>query len=430
MNRFIGKFLCRRRGQSLIEVLIAISVGGLILGLATASVGVVLKSGASAKNYAAASSYLEETMNNVTTLTERSWSNIYTISPKGSSNKFFLVASGTLMRVVKGTDYFLTDEVRNGLVGYWRFDEGSNNVAIDYSGNNNNGTIVGPSWQNQSNCRLGNCLSFNGLDQYVTISHNNAFVPSSLTIAAWVKPNNFSSYMQVVSKFSETSNFSYQLNITNAGKLRIDSSSNGSTYGTLISENSLISGIWNYVVTTWDGTKWRLFINGVEDINILGFAGPLFNGNTSLDIGRVSGGGVNGQYFNGNIDEVRLYDRALVSEEIQKIYKSNFYSRYFNIENVNRDGLNNIVTTSGLDDPSTQKITAVVEFGNVNPPSSVKLIKYITRWKTFSGIFSDWSGGPNEEGPISVDSASNKFKNASATIDYLSNPGSIKLKLQ
>jgi hypothetical protein len=105
------------------------------------------------------------------------------------------------------------------------------------------------------------------------------------------------------------------------------------------------------------------------------------------------------------------------------------YTRNFFVENVSRDGSNNIVSSGGADDPSTQKLTFVVWWSVGASTSSVKLVKYVTRWKNFSASQSDWSGGSGADGPILVDSIGNRFANASSQIDFSSVPGSIKLNL-
>ncbi len=118
------------------------------------------------------------------------------------------------------------------------------------------------------------------------------------------------------------------------------------------------------------------------------------------------------------------------------IFEGKTFTRYFSIENVNRDscGVGNItndnITSCSLgpssigvaDDPSTQEITVTVTW----PVSgSLTRTQYFTRNinKTFVQI--DWSGGSGQEGPITVEN--NKFT-SSVNINSTSSPGSIKLE--
>ena len=98
---------------------------------------------------------------------------------------------------------------------------------------------------------------------------------TGFTLETWINPTNLTSYMQLISKFPWTTDYAYQMNTTNTGKLRIDVSTNGTTYANLVSSTPLTAGIWQYVTATWDGSTIKLFINGVQDYATLPFAGPL-----------------------------------------------------------------------------------------------------------------------------------------------------------
>ena len=98
------------------------------------------------------------------------------------------------------------------------------------------------------------------------------------------------------------------------------------------------------------------------------------------------------------------------------------YIRYFQVSNVNRDTSGNIAT-SGTDDPSTQKISVILNYG-LNYVSSSTLVFYLTRsynnqtfWQT------DWSGGSGQTGPIP--NPGNRFDAADSNINYASTTGSI-----
>jgi len=98
------------------------------------------------------------------------------------------------------------------------------------------------------------------------------------------------------------------------------------------------------------------------------------------------------------------------------------YKQYFRVYNVTRDGSGNIFT-SGTDDPSTQKITIFLEYGN-NYVSSSSLPFYLTR-SSNNQVFqqTDWSGGSGQTGPIS--NPGNKFDTTDSNINYASTTGSI-----
>ena len=98
------------------------------------------------------------------------------------------------------------------------------------------------------------------------------------------------------------------------------------------------------------------------------------------------------------------------------------YKRYFKVYNVYRDSNGNIAT-SGLEDPSTQKITVFLDYGN-NYGISSNLSFYLTRSSNNQVLNqTDWSGGPNQTGPIPY--PGNKFDSADSNINYASTTGSI-----
>jgi len=72
-----------------------------------------------------------------------------------------------------------------GLAGSWHFSEGAGTRAADSSGNSNDGTLLyGPAWKSGSGCTFGSCLSFDGVNDYVSLP---SISPASLTVSAWVK---------------------------------------------------------------------------------------------------------------------------------------------------------------------------------------------------------------------------------------------------
>ena len=100
------------------------------------------------------------------------------------------------------------------------------------------------------------------------------------------------------------------------------------------------------------------------------------------------------------------------------------YKRYFQVYNVNRDGSGNIAD-SGDDDPSTQKITVILEYDN-NYISSSSVSFYLTRSEDNKVLHqTDWSGGEGQTGPIS--NPGNKFDTADSNINYASTTGQITM---
>ncbi len=123
----------------------------------------------------------------------------------------------------------------------------------------------------------------------------------------------------------------------------------------------------------------------------------------------------------------------IVSGTTSTVIEGRTFNQYFSIENVSRNfcGSGDITTTSTTacssgpgavgvsDDPSTQKITATVSWPDNR---SISRSQYLTRNRNKVFVQTDWSGGPNQEGPITLEN--NKFANSS-NINYTTSAGSI-----
>ena len=84
------------------------------------------------------------------------------------------------------------------------------------------------------------------------------------------------------------------------------------------------------------------------------------------------------------------------------------FTRYFSAENTCRSATaSSTIDTSPCDggyfeDPSTQKVTAYVQWPTTQTTAELKLVEYLTRWKNEVFRQQDWSGGSGQDGPISV----------------------------
>ena len=131
---------------------------------------------------------------------------------------------------------------------------------------------------------------------------------------------------------------------------------------------------------------------------------------------------------------------VLASGSTSTIAEGRTFTRYFYIENVNRDlcGASDITAnattscasgpgSSGItEDPSTQKITSVVSWtAGGSAGGSINKVQYLTRSQNKVFVQSDWSGGTGQEGPITAEN--NKFA-SSTNINYSTTTGSIKIQ--
>jgi len=208
-----------------------------------------------------------------------------------------------------------------GLVGYWNFDESKGEIAKDFSGKGNDGTIYGAV---ATAGKIGQALSFDGDNDYVDLSTNVANF-SGLTqgsISVWFKNENtgdFRSLLALSDKGDASSEFTVWKNITDFLALEIREEGGGEK---ITSTVTIGIGIWYHVVITVDAGGTKLYLNGALDNS---------NGNMQFishvnDIDFMAIGanqdssGFQWQW-DGTIDEVRIYNRVLTATEVENLYK-------------------------------------------------------------------------------------------------------------
>jgi len=210
--------------------------------------------------------------------------------------------------------------ISEGEKGYWKFDEGSGTTAYDSTIYKNNGTLTnGPTWQSASNCVSGSCLSFDGSSNYVDCGNATSLnVTTVFTYEAWVKRlGGFGSIQNIIAKNSLGSN------INSAPTWYFDANNKVSF---VVQGVALIGGgntaitdtAWHHLVITRDSANnWKWYLDGNSDGLVVSSYTPTSN-NGNLYIAT----GFGGYYFNGLIDEVRIYNRALSPAEILQHYNS------------------------------------------------------------------------------------------------------------
>lgn len=195
------------------------------------------------------------------------------------------------------------------------FDEGFGTIAKDESGCGNDGTIYGATWVDGIS---GKALSFDGVDDYVDCwSDSSLNIADEITIEAWVKPRSLSNkYMCIAGKDRSggPKYDSYSLKIMKNNNLAFELIIDGTDKRL---ETSLSDEKWSHFVGTYDGLNMILYKNGLE-VNHVSVSGLITTQpNTNFVIGTYSNHDL---FFNGIIDDVAIYSRALTPEEIEAHY--------------------------------------------------------------------------------------------------------------
>ncbi|MHC4175343.1 MAG: LamG domain-containing protein, partial [Planctomycetota bacterium] len=202
------------------------------------------------------------------------------------------------------------------LVGWWKLDETSGETAYDSSGNGNVGTLQGdPVWQPLGG-KVGGALEFDGIDDYVDCGSDASLdITNEITIAAWVKTNDSgnSQFNPYVTKGDRTYGLKHHSRNTMEFVIY-----DGYWRTTHFPVDSSFNGVWHHLAGTYDGSQLKLYIDGTLEVTTA-HKGSIASNTANLDIARNSEEA--GRFYDGAIDDVRIYNYALSPDEIETIYR-------------------------------------------------------------------------------------------------------------
>jgi hypothetical protein len=238
------------------------------------------------------------------------------------------------------SDQEIRQEIDTTLVGYWKFNEGTGTIAYDSSGYGNNGTLMNsPTWVDGLPL-LGKALDFDGMDDYVDCGNGASLnVTGDITITAWVRFNAILPNQAYFISKDEGGGSKYKWcfgyaesapSISNALVFHIN-------YPILIHPGMWLGsskwipaiGQWHHVAIVGNNNTYTFYVNGLNYGDTTA-SSSLPSVNAPLEIGKAEAG----FYFNGAIDQVKVYRRALSAEEIEDEFEAGCFIR----GDVNRDG--------------------------------------------------------------------------------------------
>jgi Ca2+-binding RTX toxin-like protein len=202
----------------------------------------------------------------------------------------------------------------DGLEGYWKFDEGSGNAALDSSGHGRDGAIVGAVYSTDASPAAGSTfsLSFDGVDDTVDVADTNALDFSAvdpLTLALWFKKSASPDIYHLLGKRAACDGMNYQL-ARDDGGLHFNSDS-GRVDGSV---SDVAIGVWTHFAATYDPTTHvlKVYVNGVQ----VGSASNYTLAGANSAALFIAASGSCGNNFPGKMDDVRIYRRTLSTAEI------------------------------------------------------------------------------------------------------------------
>jgi hypothetical protein len=235
-----------------------------------------------------------------------------------ATSYLILLAVG-LMLIQSGTVFAFSANHDPSLVAFWKMDETAGTIAADSSGHGNDGTLTnGPTWVAGY---LKGALQLDGTDDYVECGNDASLnMTSQITLAAWIKPNAAGNgqHQHYVTKGDMC--YALKHNQSNYMEFNIYDGTWYTARGPAVT--SAFNGTWHHVAGTYDGTTLRIYVDGElqPTYGAESHVGVIANTATSVSIGRDNDSGGR-RYYNGLIDDVRIYDRALSDAEILAVMK-------------------------------------------------------------------------------------------------------------
>ncbi len=245
---------------------------------------------------------------------------------QGGSQNWGYVDNVLLFNYVRTPAQVAWDYNRGGPVGWWKFDEGEDVLAHDFSGNGNTGTMTSMDPPNDWVAgKFEKALDFDGSNDYVSAGTSlTDSMESAGSISMWIYPNALGGL------FSRSVGGGWTdercvLDFYSTGGLLDLTLSNGTSYWRHLSNSVVPTGVWTHVVVTWDGTNVKHYFNGKLDRSQAQGGIPEMTG-VKTWIGRTEG--LTPDYFNGKMDDVRAYNYALTAEQVKQVMNNGAAVRF------------------------------------------------------------------------------------------------------
>ena len=211
--------------------------------------------------------------------------------------------------------------VTDGLLAYYKLDDGSGTSAADWTGNGNTGTLTNMSGSEWTSGKIGGCLQFDGNNDLVSTADDASRmqVTGDYSSSVWINPDPAQKiWAGIYTRTDPAGN-------TNHWNLQFDNTANrnliiyhGSSQWQIGAQLSDVAGDWHHISVVRSGTTMTIYLDGAV-IRTATWNNAPVSGNGHLNIGgdRTA---TSSYVFKGLIDDLRIYDRALTPAEVQTLY--------------------------------------------------------------------------------------------------------------
>jgi hypothetical protein len=207
------------------------------------------------------------------------------------------------------------DVASENVVGVWLFDDEEGDIAVDASGNSNDGTLNGPQWTSES--KFGGALEFKGDGSYIEFATGESMKLQQFTFMAWFstrKLNGYGHIFQTGNDWDDIAGCVFRVHQDGYAQSAL-AHAPGNT-ATWLNGPALEADTWYHMVLTYDGTTAILYLDG-ENVASNPGQGEIMYDDQPVRIGTHSHD--TGSAFDGFIDEVALFNVALEPEDIEAI---------------------------------------------------------------------------------------------------------------
>jgi len=279
-----------------------------------------------------------------------------------------------------------------------------NNAVRDYSTNQNNGTLGAgtssdvPGWNNS--CQIGGCYEFDGENDDINHGDIEDMGTNDWTLEAWIKTPDNGNNMTIINKRQNTaSDDGYSLEVKDTGHIRLILGGDTAPTYILNGTTNIIDNTWHNIIGVYNRNEnMTIYIDGTKDGSLDISTEDEYDIQTAHTLRIGSGNNGAEQYFNGSIDEIKIYNKSLTPEQINASYQAGLagYQVKTIVNNETSKGENWSVAVTANDGifDSTTVISNEMIISNTNmtielstPANNTVLQQWTNRTPTFT-----WDG--------------------------------------
>jgi hypothetical protein len=207
-----------------------------------------------------------------------------------------------------------------GQLIYLKMDEGSGTSSVDTMGNATVTLEGGYTW---TTGRIKNGLNLDGSNGTITLTHASFMDVSNITVAMWFKPDTWPAALITLAsaQANDPGNGYPSWDMRQNGPLEVYLVAATIGYAVQLSSSIVADGnTWQHVAFTFDGESLRIYYNGLEEDSATGIGGANMTASAAnINVG-TNPTFPSGRYFDGAVDEFRLYNRGLTASDVLALY--------------------------------------------------------------------------------------------------------------